>query len=92
MALLARLRVLWIKLTLVESFLENLSEKRNINKNFKAGRTTLKQRNEALEALKAQRQAEKVNKLKLRDQKQADLSLKSQLDGPIASSNVANEA
>nr|WP_307907883.1 hypothetical protein [Mycoplasmopsis bovis] len=30
------------------SFLENLSEKRNINKNFKAGRTTLKQRNEAL--------------------------------------------
>ncbi len=74
------------------SFLENLSEKRNINKNFKAGRTTLKQRNEALEALKAQRQAEKVNKLKLRDQKQADLSLKSQLDGPIASSNVANEA
>lgn len=74
------------------SFLENISEKRNINKNFKAGRTTLKQRNEALEALKAQKQAEKVNKLKLRDQKQADLRLKSQLDGPVALSNVANDS
>lgn len=58
-------------------FLENADSKRRIKQAFKDGKIGLAERNEKLNELKGQMQTGKVNKMKLREQKEKDLMLKS---------------
>ncbi|ENY68800.1 Hypothetical protein MAU_2850 [Metamycoplasma auris 15026] len=56
-------------------FLENVDSKRRIKQAFKDGKIGLAERNEKLNALKDQKQTNKVNKMKLKEAKEKDLML-----------------
>ncbi|UOE64634.1 hypothetical protein MbovBow_01325 [Mycoplasmopsis bovis] len=58
-------------------FLENADSKRRIKQAFKDGKIGLAERNEKLNELKGQMQTGIINKMKLREQKEKDLMLKS---------------